>query len=89
MQYNNSKGSEKMAFMRKQLGEYLNDAGCSKKETAEIMQCYAKHDIQQMIQLLHMHRKATLDMIHTEEKQISCLDYLVFQLEKESKAQQH
>lgn len=73
-----------MVFMEKQLEECLTDAGCSKKEKAEILRCYSEHNIQQMIHLLRMHRKVTLDTIHTGEKQLSCLDYLVFQLEKKS-----
>ncbi len=36
-----------------------------------------------MIRLLRRHRQTLLDRIHKEEAQISCLDYLVFQLEKE------
>ncbi|MCM1225955.1 MAG: hypothetical protein NC320_00840 [Clostridium sp.] len=74
-----------MVFTEKQLEECLTDAGCSKKEKAEILQCYSEHNIQQTIRLLRMHRKVALDTIHTGEKQLGCLDYLVFQLEKESK----
>lgn len=72
-----------MICFETQLEECLIDAGCSKKERSEILQCYSESNIQQMISLLRMHRKVTLDMIHAGEKQISCLDYLVFQLEKE------
>lgn len=74
-----------MAFMENQLKECLQDAGCSEEEKAEIMKCYYENDIKQVINLLRMHRKVTLDTVHTGEKQISCLDYLVFRLEKELK----
>lgn len=72
-----------MDFIEKQLEECLSDIGCSKNEKAEILKCYDENDMQQMIHLLRVHRKVTLDTIHTGEKQISCLDYLVYQLEKE------
>lgn len=74
-----------MAFMENRLEECLSDAGCSKEEKEEILKCYAENDMQEMIHLLRVHRKAALETIHTGEKQISCLDYLVFQLEKELK----
>lgn len=65
------------------LEEYLDDVGCPLKEKAEILEYAENHDIQNIIRLLRRHRKSTLDTIHKEEKQISSLDYLVFQLEKE------
>lgn len=74
-----------MAFIENRLEECLNDIGCSKEEKEKILKCYAQHDMQEVIHLLRVHRKAILKAIHTGEKQISCLDYLVFQLEKELK----
>lgn len=74
-----------MTFDEKQFEECLNDIGCSENEKTEILKFYAENDIKQTINLLRMHRKVTLDTIHIGEKQISCLDYLVFQLEKELK----
>lgn len=65
------------------LEEYLDDVGCPLKEKAEILEYSENHDIQNIVRLLRKHRQTTLDTIHKEEKQISCLDYLVFQLEKE------
>lgn len=65
------------------LEEYLDDTGCTLKEKAEILEYAGNHDIQNIIRLLRRHRQSILDTIHKEEKQISCLDYLVFQLEKE------
>lgn len=74
-----------MTFINNQFEECLNDAGCSENEKAEILKYYAENNIKQAIHLLRMHRKVTLDTVHTGEKQISCIDYLVFQLEKELK----
>lgn len=74
-----------MTFINNQFEECLNDAGCSEKEKSEILKYYAENNIKQIIHLLRMHRKVTLDTVHTGEKQISCIDYLIFQLEKELK----
>ena len=67
------------------LEEYLDDIGFPIKEKSEILKYSKNHDIKNIIRLLRKHRQSTLDTIHKEEKQISCLDYLVFQLEKEIK----
>lgn len=67
--------------------EYLDDIGCPLKEKAEVLKYAENHDIQNIVRLLRRHRQSTLDTIHKEEKQISCLDYLVFQLEKELNTQ--
>ena len=69
------------------LKEYLDDIGCPLKEKTEILEYAENHDIQNIIRLLRRNRQSTLDTIHKEEKQISRLDYLVFQLEKEINTQ--
>lgn len=67
--------------------EYLDDFGCNETEKAEILKCHSNNDIKGMITLLRKHRQTILGRIHNEEKQISSLDYFVFQLEKDIKAQ--
>jgi len=69
------------------LEDCLNDLGCNQKEKAEMHKYNDQHDIQSVIRLLRKRRQMILGMIHKEEKQISCLDYLIFQLEKEMQAQ--
>lgn len=64
-------------------GECLDDIGCSEAEKAGIMRCRCNDDPNGTIRLLRKRRQDILDEIHREEKQISCLDYLVFMLEKE------
>ena len=76
-----------MPIESERLEEYLDDIGCPLKEKTEILEYAENRDIQNIIRLLRRHRKSTLDTIHKEEKQISCLDYLVFQLEKELNTQ--
>ena len=41
-------------------------------------------DVQGQLQLLAQHRKRLLEKVHREERRIQCLDYLVYQMEKES-----
>ena len=67
--------------------EYLDDFGCNDTEKAEILKCYSNNDTKGMIALLRKHRQTILSRIHNEEKQISSLDYFVFQLEKDIKVQ--
>lgn len=67
--------------------EYLDDFGCSETEKAEILKCHSNNDTKGMIALLRKHRQKILNTIHNEEKQISSLDYFVFQLEKDIKVQ--
>ena len=66
-----------------QLGECLDDLGCSEAEKSGIMLCRRNDDIAGTIRLLRKRRQAILDEIHREEKQISCLDYLVFKLNEQ------
>ena len=69
----------------KKLEDFLNDFGCNQNEKTEIHKYYEQHDIHSVIRLLRKHRQTMLDTIHEKEKQISYLDYFVFQLEKEIK----
>ena len=43
---------------------------------------------QEQLRLLSAHRRLLLDAVHRCEKQITCLDYLVFQIEREDRAGQ-
>lgn len=65
------------------LEEYLDDFGCDNQERDAILKFYRNDDIKGVIILLRKHRQKILNEIHNEEKQINCLDYFVFQLEKE------
>lgn len=69
------------------LEAYLDDLGCDEDRRSDIIHLNEQNDVQGMIRLLRKHRQQTLNTIHKEEKQISYLDYLVFQLENETEAQ--
>jgi len=68
----------------------LQDAGCSRETIEGFMRCMSQDDLEGQMQLMKEHRKCLLDRVHRanpqrnefcpEEKQISCLDYLVYQM---------
>lgn len=59
----------------------LKDAGCSPDFIAQFMHC-AENNTTRQLQLLSRHRQKLLNDVHTKEKQIDCLDYLVYQIQK-------
>ena len=60
----------------------LKDAGCTDEMVEEFMALQDNDDEEQQIQLLSGHRKHLLEKLHREEKQIDCLDYLLYQMQK-------
>ena len=61
----------------------LIDAGCDSK-TVELFLAYGKEgNLSKQLSLLSCHRKHLLEIVHQEEKRIDCLDYLVYQLQKD------
>ena len=60
----------------------LKDAGCDKATVEHFMKLGETGDTQEQLKLLSIHRKRLLDRIHSEEKKIDCLDYLVYQIQK-------
>ena len=63
----------------------LKDAGC----TQEMVECLVQHldedDMGKMLKLLEEHRSCLLIVVHEREKQIDCLDYLVYQIRRNKK----
>ena len=69
---------------REDLIQNLKDAGCCEKMICDFMECFDKADIDSQIALLELHRDDLLDNVHSEERKISCLDYLLYQIRKTS-----
>lgn len=50
------------------------------------MECVLTHldedDMGELLKLLEHHRSCLLGMVHEREKQIDCLDYLVYQIKR-------
>ena len=61
----------------------LRDAGCGQQTVDEFLTLGAQGNIQGQLLLLSKHRKRLLERIHREEQRISCLDYLVYEMEKD------
>lgn len=60
----------------------LKDAGCSQEIVECCIHCLDMGKKAELLKRLESHRKGLLDKVHEGEKQIDCLDYLVFQIER-------
>ena len=58
----------------------LKDAGCNADIIKKFMIFLAEGNVREQLTLLEGHRKQLLNKVHKEEKCISCLDYLVYQM---------
>ena len=61
----------------------LVDAGCGPEIVRQCMALTQKQDQAELMRVLSRHRRTLLDTLHQSEKQIDCLDYLVYTLEKQ------
>lgn len=62
----------------------LIDAGCGEEFIAEFIENFRKENITRELKLLRLHRHLLLEKLHTEQKRIDCLDYLVYRMTKEN-----
>lgn len=60
----------------------LKDTGCDAQTIENFMSDLHKGKEESSLKRLAIHRKKLLDSIHKEQKQIDCLDYLVYQMSK-------
>ncbi len=61
----------------------LKDAGCGQETIACFMRCMEQDDRKGQLRSLEEHRRCILDRVHEGERQIGCLDYLVYQISRE------
>lgn len=61
----------------------LKDAGCKAETIKEFMQLKAAGDTKRQMKLLTEHRLTLIENLHRDEKQIDCLDYLIYRLQTE------
>lgn len=57
----------------------LKDAGCGPQAIRRFENCAS---LQERLQFLARQRGRLLESLHTQQRRIDCLDYLVYQLEK-------
>lgn len=60
----------------------LKDAGCSQETINCCLSCLDMGKKAELLKRLKNHRKGLLEKVHEGEKQIDCLDYLVFQIDR-------
>lgn len=60
----------------------MKDAGCSDDTINRFLFCCQAGDIKGELKVLSNHRQTLLDKVHKGQKEIDCLDYLVYQIEK-------
>lgn len=65
------------------VAECLKDAGCGSELIERFIQLTKEHKLEERQQLLASHRRILLDTVHAHQKQIDCLDYLIFEIRKQ------
>lgn len=60
----------------------LEDAGCDGDTVKQFMELVEAGEEKAQLKLLEKHRSVLLDKLHINERQIDCLDYLIFQMKK-------
>ena len=60
----------------------LADAGSDDDLIEKFMAYYRQGDRKMELSLLEKHRSCILDNLHNAQKEIDCLDYLVYQIRK-------
>ena len=60
----------------------LRDADCDERTIAVFLDCIRNGREPESLRLLKKQRSRILDVVHSEEKKIDCLDYLMYQMKK-------
>ena len=61
----------------------LIDAGCGPELVRQCAALARQNETSELMRVLSRHRRLLLDTVHQSEKRIDCLDYLIYQLEKQ------
>lgn len=64
----------------------LKDAGCDAETVERFLSLMERERTAEQLALLADHRRRLLDKVHQEERRIDCLDYLVYQMNKDKTA---
>lgn len=72
----------KKAISENDIIKNLQDAGCDKCCIEHFMECFYKGDEKGELKTLEKHRENILDKLHEAQKEIDCIDYLVYQIER-------
>ncbi len=61
----------------------MKDAGCSTEVIHSCISCIQKGRKEELLKNLNTQRNSLLDKVHEGERQIDCLDYLVYRIVRE------
>lgn len=59
----------------------LEDAGCEPEMILDFLGSFDKGQKKKQLELLEHQREHLLGRVHKDEKRISCLDYLIYQIQ--------
>jgi hypothetical protein len=62
----------------------LEDAGCNADIITTFIDYMREGKTVESVRLLKQHRQCLLDVLHKDQKQIDCLDYLIYKIKKET-----
>jgi hypothetical protein len=62
----------------------LEDAGCNADIITTFIDYMREGKTAESVRLLNQHRKFLLDVLHKDQRQIDCLDYLIHQIKRET-----
>ena len=63
----------------------LKDANCDSNLISKFLLLVENGKIPEQLRLLSSHRKNLLNKLHINQKQIDCLDYLIFNIQQGNK----
>ncbi len=66
------------------LYQSLVDSGCGKSLIRQFMAVAEEGKEAEALPLLKRYRRSLLDCYHAQQKKLDCLDYLVYQIEKQA-----
>lgn len=67
---------------REMLLQNLKDAGCDQQLIDYCLLLFQQNNISEMKRILANYKRKLLETLHMYEKEIDCLDYLMFRLEQ-------
>ena len=73
-----------MTQRNKEIKQNLIDAGCTPSVIEKFFSYMEKNEKENQMILLEEQRRKLLDDVHDGEKKIFCLDYLMYQMQKQS-----
>ena len=63
----------------------LRDAGCPETFVRSFLARYATSTPSEQMQMLHEQRERLLEQLHDSQKHLDCMDYLCYQIRKQSR----